>query len=92
MPTYIVSRVKIHDDAEMADYMAKAPDTVKAFGGTYLARSNSFAALEGEADYDRVVILEFPDKDSALAWYNSDVYAPLREQRWGASDAHIIVV
>ena len=92
MPAYIISRVKIRDLDAMSAYMAKAPDTVKAHGGTYLVRSNDFSTLEGETDYDRVVVLEFPDKEKAMAWYNSDDYAPLREQRWASADAQIIVV
>lgn len=92
MPAYIVSRVTIEDAQSMADYMARAPETVFAHGGKYLARTGSFEALEGDADYERVVIVEFPDKAAALAWYNSEAYRPLRDQRWAAADAHIILV
>ena len=92
MAAYIVSRVSIDDAEIMSDYMADAPDTVLKYGGKYLLRTGNFETLEGTADYDRMVVLEFPDKDSALQWYNSEEYMPLRDIRQGASEAHIVVV
>ena len=92
MPAYIISRVKINDPQTMTGYMAQAPATVETFGGKYLVRTQNIEVLEGEADYDRMVVLEFPDRKQALAWYHSEEYRELRETRWRASRAHIVVV
>ncbi|MCR9134668.1 MAG: DUF1330 domain-containing protein [Alphaproteobacteria bacterium] len=92
MTAYIVSRVSIEDSAAMKDYMADAPATVAAYGGKYLARTPDIEVLEGDADYNRMVVLEFPDKKSALAWYHSDDYRELREARWRAASAHIVLL
>jgi uncharacterized protein (DUF1330 family) len=48
--------------------MEAAPETVAAFGGKYLARTPQIEVLEGAADYDRMVVVEFSDRDRALAW------------------------
>ncbi|MCP4317552.1 MAG: DUF1330 domain-containing protein [Hyphomicrobiales bacterium] len=92
MPAYIVSRVSIEDGETMKGYMLDAPSTVEAYGGRYLVRTGDIQVLEGEADYDRMVVLEFPDRDKALAWYNSAEYRGLRQTRWDAADAHIVVL
>ena len=92
MAAYIISRVSIEDAATMSGYMAKAPETVLKYGGQYLLRNGSFETLEGTADYDRMVVLQFPDKVDALRWYNSEEYSPLRKIRQGASQAHIVIV
>ena len=92
MAAYIISRVSIEDADTMAGYMAEAPETVLKYGGKYLLRNGSFETLEGVADYDRMVVLKFPDKEHALQWYNSEEYTPLRKIRQGASEAHIVVV
>ncbi|MGO1120545.1 DUF1330 domain-containing protein [Rhodovibrionaceae bacterium A322] len=92
MPTYIVSRVTIKDSEKMQGYMAEAPETVAAYGGRYLARTPDIKVLEGQADYNRMVVLEFPNEEQALAWYNSEEYRDLRETRWAAADAHIVVL
>lgn len=91
MSAYIVSRVKIVSAAAMQRYMTEAPATVAAFGGRYLVRGNDVQALEGTWEHERMVIVEFPDKDSALAWYQSDVYRPLRDLRQASASAVILL-
>ncbi len=92
MTAYVVSRVAIRDPEKMKAYMANAPSSVKAFGGSYLSRTSDIKVLEGEANYNRMVLLEFPDKERALAWYESQEYYDLRQDRWDSADAHIVVV
>ena len=91
MPAYIVSRVKILSPESMQRYMNEAPATVAAFGGRYLVRGNDVQALEGAWEHERMVIVEFPDQDAALAWYHSDVYRPLRDLRQDNAEAVILL-
>jgi uncharacterized protein (DUF1330 family) len=92
MPAYIISRVNIHDSEIIGSYMERAPKTVKAYGGKYLARTQDIEVLEGAAEFDRMVVLEFPDKNAALAWYNSQEYRDLRSARWEAASAQIVIL
>jgi uncharacterized protein (DUF1330 family) len=92
MPVYIVSRVDIADRERMKGYMEAAPATVAAHGGHYIIRSGNIEKLEGETSCDRVVILEFPTREQALAWYNSQDYLPLRDMRWQSAKASILLV
>ncbi|MBO6899984.1 MAG: DUF1330 domain-containing protein [Rhizobiaceae bacterium] len=92
MTAYIISRVSISDREAMAGYMADAPESVHAYGGEYLVRTGDITALEGDAAYERVVVVKFPTKEKALGWYNSDEYRELRDVRWKSADAHIICV
>jgi uncharacterized protein (DUF1330 family) len=91
MSAYIVSRVKILNREAMQRYMSEAPATVAAFGGRYLVRGGDVQALEGAWEHERMVVVEFPDKGSALAWYESDVYRPLRELRQANAEAVILL-
>lgn len=91
MPAYIVSRVKIRDAERMQGYMAQAPEGIAAYGGRYLVRGGQVQALEGEWAHDRMVVVEFPDRESALAWYHSEGYQPLRELRQLSADAVILL-
>ncbi len=91
MAAYIVSRVRIRDRDAMARYMAEAPATVAAFGGRCLVRGGDVRALEGTWDHERLVVVEFQSKDAALAWYDSDVYRPLRELRQASAEAVILL-
>lgn len=91
MPAYIVSRVKISNPEAMQHYMREAPATVAAFGGRYLVRGGDVQALEGAWEHERMVVVEFPDKSAALAWYESDVYRPLRDLRQENAEAVILL-
>jgi uncharacterized protein (DUF1330 family) len=92
MPAYVVSRLSIRDRVAMGRYIAEAPATVHAYEGKYLVRGSDVQALEGTWDDERIVIVEFPSVEAALAWYQSDVYRPLREIRQRAADAVILLV
>jgi uncharacterized protein (DUF1330 family) len=91
VPAYIISRVRIRDPEAMARYVTEAPATVVAFGGRYLVRGSEVQAVEGTWDHDRMVVVEFRDKQSALAWYHSEQYAPLRELRHCSADTIILL-
>ena len=91
MSVYVISRVSIHDPDAMSRYVAEAPATVAGFGGRYLVRAPTATALEGDWDADRIVVLEFPTRADALAWYHSPEYRDLRELRWSAADAVILL-
>lgn len=92
MPVFIVSRVDIPEPQALAQYMADAPATVEAYGGRYIVRSSRIDPLEGETTCDRVVVLEFPSHERALAWYHSPEYRPLRDLRQQAATASILLV
>ncbi|HEY0371888.1 MAG TPA: DUF1330 domain-containing protein [Thermoanaerobaculia bacterium] len=91
MAAYVVSRVKIQGREAMQRYVIEAPATVAAFGGRYLVRSNEVRPLEGAWEHERLVVIEFPDSGAALAWYESDIYRPLRALRQQNADAVILL-
>jgi uncharacterized protein (DUF1330 family) len=91
MPAYVVSRVNLHDREAMQRYMTEAPATVAAFGGRYLVRGGNVQALEGAWEHERMVVVQFPDKEAALAWYHSDIYRPLRDLRQASAEAVILL-
>ena len=91
MRAYVVSRVSIRDVEAMRRYVTEAPATVAAFGGRYLVRSNAVEALEGAWEHERMVVVEFPDKASAVAWFESDEYRPLRDLRRASAETVILL-
>jgi uncharacterized protein (DUF1330 family) len=91
MRAYVVSRVSITNVDAMRRYMADAPATVTAFGGRYLVRGNSVEALEGAWEHERMVIVEFPDRASAVAWFESEQYRPLRNLRRESAETVILL-
>lgn len=89
---YVIARVWVKDKDGYEQYRQMVGPTVKQFGGRFLARGGDTEALEGGACPDRVIIVEFPDYESALAWYSSEEYAPAKSQRIKSSEAELILV
>jgi uncharacterized protein (DUF1330 family) len=91
VPAYILSRVRIARAEDMKRYTIEAPPTVAAFGGRYLVRGNDAKELEGASEHERMVVVEFANKERALAWYHSDVYRPLRDLKHRSAEAVILL-
>jgi uncharacterized protein (DUF1330 family) len=93
MPAYIIASVTAAWDQEaLQEYRRRNTETVTSRGGRFLVRGGEHEVLEGEWDTKRLVVIEFPDGDTAREWFGSDDYAPLKELRRSASTTQILVV
>ena len=82
MPAYIFASVEIADPAAYEEYRRRVPAIIAAYGGRYLARSTRIEKLEGEREPPQVLlVIEWPSKEHADAFYESEEYAPYRESR-----------
>ena len=48
--------------------------------------------VEGDPGLRSVVLMEFPDADSARAWYGSTAYRPLKEIRHHAARNNAVLI
>lgn len=92
MSAYVLADVDVADPTAYATYRELAGESVAQHGGRYLVRGGEKTALEGEWPLSRVVVVEFPDVQSARRWYDSDVYRRAREARRGAAEMRAIVI
>ena len=93
MPAYVIACVTdAWDQEKLVEYRERNTDAVARHGGHFVARGGKHEVLEGDLEFKRVVIIQFPDLDAAKGWYHSDDYAPLRELRRSASTTDIFVV
>jgi uncharacterized protein (DUF1330 family) len=76
MTAYVISEVEVHDVASMEQYRELAQASIESHGGRYVARAALPEAAEGDwSPRRRLVIVEFPDMDTARRWYASEEYA-----------------
>lgn len=89
MPAYAIFMNDIHDAAGYADYLKAAGATLAPHGGRLLVFADDTRVLEGRPDHRRCIVIEFPDRARAEAWYASAAYQaaiPLRQaasRGWG---------
>ena len=92
MPAYVVVSIDVHDPERYAEYVERAPATVENHGGRYIVRNGERVPLEGDWDLKRFVVLEFPSREAALGWHESDDYAPIRAIREATSTSKMLVI
>jgi uncharacterized protein (DUF1330 family) len=79
---YAVAEMNITDRAWVADYVRDVTPMVQRHGGRYLARTSTVEKLEGERTPPQVFLLvEWPSREAATAFYESEEYRPYRESR-----------
>jgi uncharacterized protein (DUF1330 family) len=88
---YVVNEIEVADAQAFRRYAEQVPATLPPFGGRYLVRSGETLAISG-APPSRIVILEFPDRASALAWRASDAYQAILPLRDATSTSRVYVV
>ncbi len=91
MPAYMVCTMKIHDPETYRKYTALTPPTVARYGGKFLTRGELVTTPEGEEFTERMVILEFPDRAAAEAWYNDKDYQEASKFRRASSKGRMIL-
>ncbi|PZX54891.1 DUF1330 domain-containing protein [Algoriphagus chordae] len=92
MPAFVIVEIDITDPEKYNAYKALTPATVSAFGGKFVLRGNPVTVLEGEWNHERLVMLRFPTKEKAEAWYHSDAYQHAKSVRSGAAKAKFLLI
>jgi len=73
MSALIVIDLTPTDKEKLGSYSAMAAETLIPFGGEFIAKG-VIEILHGESAFNTKVVIQFPDHDSAVNWYNSDAY------------------
>ncbi|NYT83869.1 DUF1330 domain-containing protein [Alcaligenaceae bacterium] len=92
MVAYVISLVDVSKPDCYAEYVALAGPVVARYGGRFLARGGERRILEGNMDFSRVVVVEFPTMDAATQCYGSPEYLDARQKRLGAAAFHSLVI
>ena len=91
-PAYFVFDARIHDPDAMQPYMQGVGSTYHAFGGQLLVLGGQLEVVEGDEPQGNLVILQFPDREAAAAWYASEQYQALLPFRLAGSRSNAWLV
>lgn len=93
MKYYSVAEIDIIDKAWVAAYIKNVTHLVEKRGGRYLARTSNIEKIEGERQPPQTfLIIEWPSKDAALAFYESDEYGPYLKSRLEGARSEFVLV
>jgi uncharacterized protein (DUF1330 family) len=92
MPAFVIVEIKVNDPVRYEDYKKMSTEAVSKFGGKFIVRGGKAEKLEGTADPERVVILQFDSVERAREWWNSPEYAEAKKLRHETAESRMIVV
>lgn len=81
-----VAEIEVTDPEWVADYLREVTPMVERHGGRCLARTGRVEILEGDRPAPQTMLLiEWPSREAADAFYESEEYRPFRERRLAGS-------
>jgi uncharacterized protein (DUF1330 family) len=88
---YWIVRVSVHDEPRYPEYLAAARPAFEKFGAKFIVRGGPFDTMEGSSR-GRNVVVEFNDRTTALACYNSPEYQAAKAIRQKYAEADFIII
>ncbi|PWJ16893.1 DUF1330 domain-containing protein [Jannaschia seohaensis] len=93
MTAYVIGQIEIHDCDGYQVYLDGFLETFTPFGGTVLATSfQEMTVLEGSWATSRSVLLRFPARAAAQAWFDSAAYQDLARIRRATAVANLVLL
>ena len=91
MSYLFIVETNITDPAWINDYLLNVTPLVSLFGGKYLTRTSSIELLEGTGKPQFSLVAQFPSKEDALGFYNSEEYKPFKQARQSGSASKFLL-
>ncbi len=91
MPAYIIASIEVTDPDDYMTYARQTVALAEKWGGRFLVKGGNPETVEGTTA-SRQVVIEFPDRATAKAWYNSDEYREILPIALRASKRDIAIV
>ncbi len=91
MAVYFVVDVTVDDPQTYAEYSKQVGPTLARYEGRFLVRGGETSTIEGDWQPQRLVVLEFADKEHFRSWYDSPEYTAIRAIRFKASTARAVL-
>lgn len=92
MAGYLIANLSIHDPKVFEEYRKKVAPLVARFKGRYLVRGGELRTLEGNGNFKRLIVLEFPSLADAQGFYDSPEYAPVLKLRLASATGDVVLV
>jgi uncharacterized protein (DUF1330 family) len=89
---YAIAEIDITDPSWIRDYVANVTTMVERRGGRYLARTAQIENIEGERAPQGFLLIEWPSKEAADEFYESEEYRPYRNSRQAGTTGDLFLI
>ncbi len=92
MSTYLIVDITVHNPEMFKEYVREAQPFVEKHSGVYLVRGGEVQITEGTWSPQRLVVVEFPDKESVKNFLADPGYQPIAAIRHEAANTNMVIV
>jgi len=90
---YLIGEIEITDQSWVPEYVSNVTGMVERWGGRYLARTPKIEKIEGgRKPPPMVVVVEWPSKETAVSFYESEEYRPYRQNRLSGAKNEFLLI
>jgi uncharacterized protein (DUF1330 family) len=91
MPSYAVAHMRqVTMGPAVVEYLQRIDATLAPFGGRFIVHGGEVEVMEGNWP-GHLIVIEFPDRGQARAWYNSGAYQEIVTLRTDNSESDVIM-
>ena len=91
MSAYLIARINVTDPEKYQTYARQTVELAERYGGRFLVKGGEQVQIEGSSP-DRHVVIEFPDRETAMKWYESDDYQSILPIALSSSERDSVIV
>ncbi|MEM6987851.1 MAG: DUF1330 domain-containing protein [Pseudomonadota bacterium] len=93
MSAYVIVDTQLLNPEAYEEYKALAKPIVEQYGGVYRVRGGEMQVRESDLwTPSRLVVVEFPSREQALAFAESPEYAPVAKIRHANAKCTLVIV
>jgi len=74
----------------IVEYLERIDETLEPYGGRFIIHGAELEVIEGPFP-GTLVVIEFPDRDTARSWYRSEAYQEIVRLRTDHSDGSAVI-
>ena len=78
-PAFLIFDANVKDKAAYMPFLQTAVKEVQAQGGKFLVQGATPEVLNGDATPNIISISQWPSKEDAVRWFNSEAMKPVKE-------------
>jgi uncharacterized protein (DUF1330 family) len=92
MSVFVIAQISIYDRDAYEKYQSRFLDVFKKFKGTLLAADENPKTVEGVWNFEKVILIQFPDEDDFRDWAFSPEYLEIAKDRHAGSNGTVLLV
>ncbi|WP_339748214.1 DUF1330 domain-containing protein [uncultured Maricaulis sp.] len=92
MKAYLILDLAVHDFGRFREYIERVPAFLEKHGARYIVQGAEATPMEGDWHPERIVVLEFPARESAKEFLSDPDYQELLEIRLQTTTVKMVLV